>query len=88
MSMDKESRSALLGPMPATRSVGSRLLRGRWQWPPTVAFGEPCQTVLRGLRSAVGIASRGKDGVVDGLPVARSTTEERRSGKGRKDVEE
>ena len=82
--MNKESRSTLSGPMASLGSVGSRSMRGRWQWLPTVAVGEPCRLVPRDLRSAVGIASGGRDGVVDGLPVAQSTEEGQRSGKWKK----
>ena len=67
MAMDKEIRSTLSAPMVPLGSGGSRWLRGRWQWPPTIAVGEPCRTVVRGLQVTVGIASRGRDGVVDGL---------------------
>ena len=53
MSIDEEGRSTISGPMASSGSVGIRSLRGRWQWLPTVAVGEPCRPVLLDLRSAV-----------------------------------
>ena len=73
--MEKESRSTLLGSVASSGSMGSRLMWDRWQWPPTVVVGEPSRPMARGLRLAVGIVSGGKDGVVDGLPIAQSSAE-------------
>ena len=84
MSMDKEIRWTLSGPITPSGGVGSRSMRGRWQWPLTVAVGEPCQLVPQGLRSAVGIVDGGRDGVVDDPPIAQSTVEGQWSGKRRK----
>ena len=84
MAMNKESRSTISGPMASLGGVGSRSLWGTCQWLLTIAVGGPCRPIPLDLQSVVGIVRGGRDGVVDGLPIARSTVEGQRSGKRRK----
>ena len=56
--MNKERGSTLSDLLAPSRSVGSRLSWGRWQWPSTAAVGKLGQPVARGSWLAVGHQDR------------------------------